>query len=205
MAIPSTTLCQARISCVKPAHSAVRRCSGRGRRRAPLHQHGCRGRVGRPTVTRSPAPPSSAGGPGPPTPPSTAVNWAGTLALCLRFVSPLLVKIGDQAADRREAQNIAHNCGAGKKCPTGRRAAGGPALEVAVRRRRVAGGGALTDDRAVLAEIVYRVQAGCSWWKLPTGVWCQPGHLTIGGSPSGSTAGCGSGCASISYTSRVDQ
>ena len=29
------------------------------------------------------------------------------------------------------------------------------------------GGKRRADDRAVLAAIVYLVQAGCSWWKLP--------------------------------------
>ncbi|WP_345071273.1 IS5 family transposase [Phytohabitans flavus] len=34
--------------------------------------------------------------------------------------------------------------------------------------RRQGGGKRRADDRAVLAAIVYLVQAGCSWWKLPT-------------------------------------
>jgi transposase len=34
-------------------------------------------------------------------------------------------------------------------------------------RRRQGGGRRRVDDRAVLAAIVYLVQAGCSWWKLP--------------------------------------
>jgi transposase len=34
-------------------------------------------------------------------------------------------------------------------------------------RRRQGGGKRRADDRAVLAAIVYLVQAGCSWWKLP--------------------------------------
>jgi transposase len=33
--------------------------------------------------------------------------------------------------------------------------------------RRQGGGKWRADDRAVLAAIVYLVQAGCSWWKLP--------------------------------------
>jgi transposase len=33
--------------------------------------------------------------------------------------------------------------------------------------RRQGGGKRRADDRAVLAAIVYLVQAGCSWWKLP--------------------------------------
>jgi transposase len=34
-------------------------------------------------------------------------------------------------------------------------------------QRRQGGGRRRVDDRAVLAAIVYLVQAGCSWWKLP--------------------------------------
>jgi transposase len=34
-------------------------------------------------------------------------------------------------------------------------------------RRWQGGGRRRVDDRAVLAAIVYLVQAGCSWWKLP--------------------------------------
>jgi transposase len=34
-------------------------------------------------------------------------------------------------------------------------------------RRPQGGGKRRVDDRAVLAAIVYLVQAGCSWWKLP--------------------------------------
>ncbi len=37
--------------------------------------------------------------------------------------------------------------------------------------RRQGGGKRRADDRAVLAAIVYLVQAGCSWWKLPTVVF----------------------------------
>jgi transposase len=38
--------------------------------------------------------------------------------------------------------------------------------------RRVQGGGRRrVDDRAVLAAIVYVTQAGCSWWKLPEGLF----------------------------------
>ncbi|WP_372472172.1 transposase [Jidongwangia harbinensis] len=34
-------------------------------------------------------------------------------------------------------------------------------------KRPQGGGKRRADDRAVLAAIVYLVQAGCSWWKLP--------------------------------------
>jgi transposase len=34
-------------------------------------------------------------------------------------------------------------------------------------RRPQGGGKRRADDRAVLAAVVYLVQAGCSWWKLP--------------------------------------
>jgi len=34
-------------------------------------------------------------------------------------------------------------------------------------KRPQGGGKRRVDDRAVLAAIVYLVQAGCSWWKLP--------------------------------------
>jgi transposase len=34
-------------------------------------------------------------------------------------------------------------------------------------RRPQGGGWRRVDDRAVLAAIVYVIQAGCSWWKLP--------------------------------------
>jgi len=34
-------------------------------------------------------------------------------------------------------------------------------------QRRQGGGRRRVDDRAVLAAIVYLVQARCSWWKLP--------------------------------------
>ncbi len=37
--------------------------------------------------------------------------------------------------------------------------------------RRQGGGKRRADDRAVLAAIVYLVQAGCSWWKLPAGLF----------------------------------
>jgi hypothetical protein len=37
--------------------------------------------------------------------------------------------------------------------------------------RRQGGGKRRVDDRAVLAAIVYLVQAGCSWWKLPAGLF----------------------------------
>ena len=38
-------------------------------------------------------------------------------------------------------------------------------------KRPQGGGRRRVDDRAVLAAIVYLVQAGCSWWKLPTGMF----------------------------------
>jgi transposase len=34
-------------------------------------------------------------------------------------------------------------------------------------KRPQGGGKRRADDRAILAAIVYLVQAGCSWWKLP--------------------------------------
>lgn len=37
--------------------------------------------------------------------------------------------------------------------------------------RRQGGGKRRADDRAVLAAIVYLVQAGCSWWKLPASMF----------------------------------
>lgn len=40
-------------------------------------------------------------------------------------------------------------------------------LVPAGRVRRQGGGRRRVDDRAVLAAVVYLVQAGCSWWKLP--------------------------------------
>jgi transposase len=45
--------------------------------------------------------------------------------------------------------------------------------------RRQGGGKRRADDRAVLAAIVYLVQAGCSWWKLPAqmfGISRSTGH-----------------------------
>ncbi|MGS2620114.1 IS5 family transposase [Micromonospora sp. LZ34] len=38
-------------------------------------------------------------------------------------------------------------------------------------KRPQGGGKRRADDRAVLAAIVYLVQAGCSWWKLPAGLF----------------------------------
>ncbi len=38
-------------------------------------------------------------------------------------------------------------------------------------KRPQGGGKRRADDRAVLAAIVYLVQAGCSWWKLPAGMF----------------------------------
>jgi transposase len=37
--------------------------------------------------------------------------------------------------------------------------------------RRQGGGRRRVDDRAVFAAIVYVTQAGCSWWKLPAGMF----------------------------------
>lgn len=39
------------------------------------------------------------------------------------------------------------------------------------RKRRQGGGRRRADDRAVLAAIVYLVQAGCSWWTLPASMF----------------------------------
>nr|WP_240948412.1 transposase [Planosporangium mesophilum] len=36
------------------------------------------------------------------------------------------------------------------------------------RTRPQGGGRRRTDDRRVLAAILYLTEAGCSWWKLPT-------------------------------------
>lgn len=41
-----------------------------------------------------------------------------------------------------------------------------PLIPVQVKRPQ-GGGRRRADDRAVLAAIMYMVQAGCSWWKLP--------------------------------------
>jgi transposase len=38
-------------------------------------------------------------------------------------------------------------------------------------KRPQGGGRRRVDDRAVLAVIVYLVQAGCSWWKLPAAMF----------------------------------
>ena len=45
-----------------------------------------------------------------------------------------------------------------------------PLIPAAVPRRQ-GGGRRRIDDRAVLAAIVYLVQAGCSWWKLPAAMF----------------------------------
>lgn len=57
-----------------------------------------------------------------------------------------------------------------------------PLIPVPVRRRQ-GGGKRRAEDRAVLAAIVYLVQAGCSWRKLPAalfGVSYQTVHRRFG-------------------------
>ena len=46
----------------------------------------------------------------------------------------------------------------------------GPLIPVGPVRRQ-GGGRRRVDDRAVFAAIVYVTQAGCSWWKLPGGMF----------------------------------
>ena len=43
-------------------------------------------------------------------------------------------------------------------------------------KRPQGGGRRRVDDRAVLAVIVYLVQAGCSWWNFRRHVRREPGH-----------------------------
>jgi transposase len=62
------------------------------------------------------------------------------------------------------------------------------------------GGKRRADDRAVLAAIVYLVQAGCSWRKLPASLLGVSRRRCTGGSPSGPGSDCGSGCTSSSCT-----
>ena len=62
------------------------------------------------------------------------------------------------------------------------------------------GGKRRADDRAVLAAIVYQVQAGCSWWKLPAQMFGISRLPPTGGSANGHRPGCGSGCISSSCT-----
>jgi transposase len=47
------------------------------------------------------------------------------------------------------------------------------------RRRPQGGGKRRADDRAVLAAIVYLVQAGCSWRKLPAGALFGVSRATV--------------------------
>jgi transposase len=51
-------------------------------------------------------------------------------------------------------------------CPNGFWEIASPLIPEAPRPAQ-GGGRRRTDDRAVLAAILYLAQAGCSWWKLP--------------------------------------
>jgi transposase len=54
--------------------------------------------------------------------------------------------------------------------------------------RHQGGGRRRSDDRAMLAAIVYLLEAGCSWRTLPGSLPCT-GVPRIAGSPSGSWPG----------------
>jgi transposase len=67
------------------------------------------------------------------------------------------------------------------------------------------GGKRRADDRAVLAAIVYLVQAGCSWPKLPAvlfGISRATAHRRF---TEWTNAGCGSGCTRRSCTAWRDR